>query len=49
MTTSVYIVIFGPFFCRPTPLKTAAVAQWVIAIAPQAEGWVFESQSRQTR
>ena len=23
---------------------TAAVAQWVRAFAPQAEGWVFESQ-----
>ena len=26
--------------------KTAAVAQWVRALAPQ--GWVFESQPRQT-
>ena len=25
----------------------AAVAQWVRALAPQAKGWVFESQSRQ--
>ena len=27
---------------------TAAVAQWVRAFASQAEGWVFESQPRQT-
>ena len=26
----------------------AAVAQWVRALAPQAEGCMFESQSRQT-
>ena len=26
----------------------AAVVQWVRAIAPQAEGWEFESQSQQT-
>ena len=25
-------------------LKTAAVAQWVGAFSPQAEGWVFETQ-----
>ena len=25
-----------------------AVAQWARAFAPQAEGWVFESQPRQT-
>ena len=24
------------------------MAQWVPVFAPQAEGWVFESQSRQT-
>ena len=28
--------------------ETAAVAQSARAIAPQAEGWVFESQLRQT-
>ena len=28
--------------------ETATVAQWVSALRPQAEGWVFESQSRQT-
>ena len=28
-------------------LITAAMAQWVRAFVPQAEGWVFESQSRQ--
>ena len=28
---------------------TAAVAQWVRVFAPQAEGWVFESQQRQTQ
>ena len=27
---------------------SAAVAQWVRAFAPQAEGWVFEFQPRQT-
>ena len=27
---------------------TAAVAQLVRALVPQAEGWVFESQPRQT-
>ena len=27
---------------------TTAVAQWVSAIALQAEGWVFQSQQRQT-
>ena len=27
---------------------TEAVAQWSRAFAPQAEGWVFESQRRQT-
>ena len=26
----------------------AAVAQWFSALAPQAEGWVLESQPRQT-
>ena len=26
---------------------TAAMAQWVRAFVPQAEGWVFESQPRQ--
>ena len=29
-------------------LSAAAVAQSVRALAPQAEGWVFESQPRQT-
>ena len=28
--------------------ETAAVAQWVRALAPQAQVWVFESQPRQT-
>ena len=28
---------------------TAAVAQSVRAFAPQAEGWMFESQTRQTQ
>ena len=27
----------------------AAVAQWVRAFASQADGWVFESQPRQTQ
>ena len=30
-------------------MKSAAVAQFVRASAPQAEGWVFESQQRQTK
>ena len=29
-------------------LSTAAVTQWVRALTPQVEGWVFESQPRQT-
>ena len=29
-------------------IETAAVAQSNSAFAPEAEGWVFESQSRQT-
>ena len=29
-------------------ITTAAVSQWVRALALQAEGWVFESQPRQT-
>ena len=28
--------------------NAAAVAQWVKAFTPQAEGWVFESHPRQT-
>ena len=28
---------------------TATVAQMVRALAPQAEGWVFESQTRHTK
>ena len=28
--------------------QTAAMVQWVRALAPQGEGWVFESQPRQT-
>ena len=28
--------------------KSSLVAQWVGALAPQAEGWVIESQPRQT-
>ena len=28
------------------PTGTAAVAQWATAFAPQAEGWVFEIQTR---
>ena len=27
---------------------TAVVVQWIRALAPQAEGWVFESQPQQT-
>ena len=29
--------------------EAAAVAQWDRALAPQAEGWVFESQPLQTQ
>ena len=29
-------------------MSTAAEAQWVRAFALQAEGWMFESQLRQT-
>ena len=29
--------------------KTAAVAQWARAFASHADGWVFESQPRQTQ
>ena len=32
----------------PQIQKAAAVVQWVRAFALQAEGWVFESQPRQT-
>ena len=28
--------------------EAAAVEQWVRTFAPQAEGWAFESQPRQT-
>ena len=31
-----------------TYARAAAVAQWIRALAPQAEGWVFESRPRQT-
>ena len=30
-------------------LLAVAVAQWVKAFYPQAKGWVFESQPRQTQ
>ena len=36
------------FFEEKKLFKNVAVAQWVRAFAPQAEGWVFESQPRQT-
>ena len=29
-------------------MKTASVAQWIRALVPKAEGWVFEYQPRQT-
>ena len=32
----------------PCMIINAEVAQWVRALAPQAEGWVFVSQTRQT-
>ena len=31
-----------------TNKATAAEAQWVKALAPQAEGWVLKSQARHT-
>ena len=31
-----------------TRSETTVVEQWVRALAPQTEGWVFESQLRQT-
>ena len=36
------------FFCVPEANVTTAVAQWVRALVPQAEGWVFKSQPRRT-
>ena len=35
-------------FLKQVYLIIAAMAQWVRALAPQAEGWVFESKPRQT-
>ena len=35
--------------CEGLSLEAAEVVQWVKAFAPQAEGWVFESQPRQTQ
>ena len=32
-----------------TKLATEAVAQWVRGFPSQAEGWMFESQPRQTQ
>ena len=44
------------FIRRSVPIKSlfmtinaVAVAQWVREFAPQAEGWVFESQPRKTQ
>ena len=34
---------------QPNYVEIAAVAQWIRALASQAEGWVFESQQRQTQ
>ena len=33
---------------KPSQTVAAAVAQWVRKFAPQAHGWLFESQPRQT-
>ena len=33
---------------QQTDSLTAAVAQWIRALVPQADGWVFESRPRQT-
>ena len=44
------VTIFKTFLLK-NQFKTdlaAALAQWVRAFAPQAEGWVFESQPPQT-
>ena len=41
-------MIFVAFALFLNTLRTAAVAQWARAFASQAEGWVFESQPRQT-
>ena len=40
------ILIKAPFIS--ISISAAAVAQWARAFASQAEGWMFESQPRQT-
>ena len=40
-----YRIVLSPF--QLSTNFTAAVAQWVRALAPQAKCWVFESQLRQ--
>ena len=48
---SVYTWHLGSKLCINVDFSiwlTAAVAQGVRALAPQEEGWMFESQSRQT-
>ena len=41
----IYMQVYAHFLLTTA---TAAVAQWARAFACQAEGWVFESQPRQT-
>ena len=41
-----HFIYINVLFLRIT--ITAAVAQWVRTFAPLVEGWVFESQPRQT-
>ena len=44
---NVFVRTFFHILILPTDM-TAAVAQWVSVFAPQASGWVFKSQPRQT-
>ena len=41
------INIFMLYFSLKNVL-TAALTQWVTTLVPQAEGWMFDSQLRQT-
>ena len=42
-------ILVDPPLVINTTVYTAAVAQWVRALVPRAEGWVLESQPRQTQ
>ena len=46
--TMVLNIIFPINKIRRLIYLDVVVAQWVRAVAPQAEGWVFESQPRHT-